>query len=297
MRGAVLREARAAARAAAPASLPSLTRSWLPNHSSPHSAPFALAPPPPRRRFASTRTPSEDSLTAWSELPSDRRDAWKILGWTEASWDGADSPPLSDYKEFDALSVEQRSAALYGLGYDAASWNEEEGEQRQQEDPQEGEQQQQQDPPAFVPENAVERMLMAAAKANGKDGTTTMFHKELMKAECVYFIDFQDERIVDENAAEPMVTVSMKTLKWEDGKEYFPFFTSLPRLEEFARGAPKGQKIVAQPLSPRVFLQITQDKPPGLIVNPASMYVKAISKYEAEGLLDGTYLGPGGGDR
>ena len=72
-----------------------------------------------------------------------------------------------------------------------------------------------------------------------------------------------------------------------------PLFTSPLRLQEFARGAPEGEKIHPFALPPRVFFQVTKDMPPEIMVNPGSIYGKSITKYEAATLLDGTYLAVG----
>ena len=171
-----------------------------------------------------------------------------MLGWTESSWDGTDSPPPpSENSAFDELTFEQQGAAMYGLGYDAASWNEEEGDQQEK-----GDQQQQGPPPSFVPENDVERALMAAAKANGKGGTTKAFHAALMKAERVYFISADDGEVKNDSFS---LGVQAHML---GGKPCFPLFTSPLRLQEFARGAPEGEKIRPFDLPPRVFLQVTK---------------------------------------
>ena len=138
----------------------------------------------------------------------------------------------------------------------------------------------------FVPENAMERLLMAAAKAKGKGDTTKMFHQELMEAECVYVI-----RSDDGNGEE----VSLQALKLQDGNEYIPFFTSLLRLQDFCKTVPEGQEIRHAAVPPRVFLEVTKDSPPELMVNPGSPYGKFITKREAASLLDGTYLAAGDG--
>ena len=144
----------------------------------------------------------------------------------------------------------------------------------------------------------MERALTAAAKADGEGGTTQVFHQELMKAEHVYFIMHGEGRR-DETHAE----ISIQSMTTQDGKQHIPFFTSLQRMQEFAKTAPEGTVVKVQPLAPRHFLEYTKDLPPELMVNPGSPYGKFITKAEVALLLDAknsaagrAYLDPAAGD-
>jgi hypothetical protein len=109
-----------------------------------------------------------------------------------------------------------------------------------------------------------------------------------MKAECVYFIMHGEGRR-DETHAE----ISIQSMTMQDGKQRIPFFTSLQRLQEFAKTAPEGQVVQAMPLAPRDFLEYTKDMPPELMVNPGSLYGKFITKAEVALLLDAKYSAAG----
>eukprot|EP01048_Picozoa_sp_COSAG05_P015816 COSAG05_NODE_1953_length_3792_cov_3.706201_1_plen_1236_part_10 len=59
---------------------------------------------------------------AWEELSDDVREAWVVLGWTEASWGYEESPPATENMDWDELTEEQREAAT-SLGYREQSWS------------------------------------------------------------------------------------------------------------------------------------------------------------------------------
>ncbi len=74
----------------------------------PHLA-RALAAAPPRS-------------VAWSELSTQHRQAWEVLGWTESAWSGASPAPVTSYSSWDELSPAQQAAAQHGLGIPAGEW-------------------------------------------------------------------------------------------------------------------------------------------------------------------------------
>lgn len=136
---------------------------------------------------------------------------------------------------------------------------------------------------AFVPENVLEKVLMAAAEAEGRDNTTKHFHQELMKPDCMIYL-IKDGG--DLEASTP--SVHLRPWRWKDGKEYFPCFTSMQRLQEFATQVNEELRYVALPA--RVVLEMTKDSPPELMLNPVSAVGKRITKAESKSLLNGTYL-------
>ena len=58
----------------------------------------------------------------WSELNSAEQALWEVLGWNEASWDGAVTEPASESKTWSELTEEKRSAAEQ-LGYTETYWD------------------------------------------------------------------------------------------------------------------------------------------------------------------------------
>ena len=60
----------------------------------------------------------------WEGMTPAEQWLWKVLGWTEASWNEEEKPPASEDKYWKQLTVEERFAAER-LGYTKASWDEE----------------------------------------------------------------------------------------------------------------------------------------------------------------------------
>lgn len=63
-----------------------------------------------------------DDEMDWGELDPDRRDAWKTLGWSAASWNGDAAKPASHTESFAKLPVDEAIAAI-SLGFTEWSWD------------------------------------------------------------------------------------------------------------------------------------------------------------------------------
>ena len=57
----------------------------------------------------------------WTDLTPAEQALWRVLGWDEASWQGA-YEPASESKDWSELTDEERSAAEQ-LGYDETYWD------------------------------------------------------------------------------------------------------------------------------------------------------------------------------
>jgi hypothetical protein len=60
---------------------------------------------------------------AWADLTQAEQELWKVLGWSEASWEGEAKKPPSEDLYWNQLSEEERMAATK-LGYTKETWDE-----------------------------------------------------------------------------------------------------------------------------------------------------------------------------
>ena len=58
----------------------------------------------------------------WEEFPLKTQALWKVLGWSEASWQGEADAPASEDKAWNELTEEERTVAEQ-LGYSEEIWD------------------------------------------------------------------------------------------------------------------------------------------------------------------------------
>jgi hypothetical protein len=129
----------------------------------------------------------------------------------------------------------------------------------------------------FIPENELERALVAAVK---DPATARDFYRLLLESDLLVLGTVEGE----ENASEKFALAPGGKLNLvtglKDGNRYLPFFSSLTRMQEYLKQESKYISV-----NGRALLDLTRGAP--VTLNPASEFGKELSAHQVAQLLDG----------
>ena len=129
----------------------------------------------------------------------------------------------------------------------------------------------------FIPENELERALVAAVKV---PATAPDFYRLLLESDLLVLGTVEGE----ENASEKFALAPGDKLNLvtglKDGNRYLPFFSSLTRMQEYLKQESKYISV-----NGRALLDLTRGAP--VTLNPASEFGKELSAHQVAQLLDG----------
>jgi hypothetical protein len=134
----------------------------------------------------------------------------------------------------------------------------------------------------FEPDNELERSLMKAAS---QPAHRAQFYRDFLASD-IFILPTGELPEIKDGLVQTDSKLSIQHME-ANGKNYLPFFSSLPRLQAAIRGQRNYLKLAVRP-----FLEMT--KGATLLLNPGSDYGKEFLPEEVSQMLDGSIFHPHG---